>query len=196
MSRIIVFEGPDRVGKATQSAMLKKYLEANGKKVALVEVPVQDGITYGIVYWMLKTGLVKHFPALFQCLQFLNRFLYQTLKLASLEHDNDYVIFDRWSLSTIIYGSASGLSDSLTHKLYRLIRCPDFTVVLLGQSHKHEAEDAYEKDAALQKRVSDLYAEWVNGRTHDAAVIDCSRDRNVIHDDIIRTLKTCRVIPV
>lgn len=196
MSRIIVFEGPDRVGKKTQSAKLKEYLEVNSKKALVVEVPIDDGITYKLIYWMLGTGLVKYFPGLFQGLQFLNRFLFQTFRLNKLEHQYDYIIFDRWSLSTVVYGAATGVNPAFSNMLYNMIRKPDFTVVLLGGAHKHEAEDAYEKDLDLQEKVSSLYADWVNDHPVESAVVDCKIPVDMLSLCIISVLKASRAIPI
>lgn len=196
MSRIIVFEGPDRVGKKTQSAKLKEYLESNKKKTLVVEVPIEDRITYKLIYWMLGTGLVKYFPKLFQSLQFLNRFLFQAFRLNKLEHQYDYIIFDRWSLSTVVYGAATGVNPAFLEKLYNMIRKPDFTVVLLGDAHKHDAEDVYEKDSDLQSKVSSLYADWVDRHPGESAVVDCKMPVDVLSSYIVSILKTARAIPV
>jgi thymidylate kinase len=145
---------------------------------------------------MLRNGLAKKLPKVFQWMQVLNRWIFQTTKLVELEHEYDYVIFDRWSCSSMVYGSAEGIETSLLEKMTRLLRAPDFTIVLLGNSHKHEPEDDYEKDASLQTRVSDLYAEWVDKNARKAHVVDCERSKEKVSSEIITVLKIMRVIPV
>lgn len=196
MSRIIVIEGPDRVGKATQSKLLCEYLNSNGKKAVVVEVPVRGNFTYSVIYWMLKNGLAKMFPIAFQWMQCMNRLIFQSHDLVELEHDYEYIIFDRWSLSATVYGTASGVPVSFSDKMYKMLRKPDYTLVLLGASHLHEAEDVYESDADLQHRVRELYSDWAVAHSKESHVVDCTKQIAAVHDEIIRVLKASRIVPV
>lgn len=193
--RIIVMEGPDRVGKATQSNLLCEYLWQCGKRAKVVEVPIHDNLTYDAIYWMLEKGHAKKYPRLFQFTQFLNRWMFQTKFLTSLEHEYDYLIFDRWSLSTTVYGKATGIDDEFVNYLYKKLRKPDYTLVLLGKPHAHEAEDDYEKDNSLQEKVRELYADWVNKHPKEAHVVASDRPKESVFTEIIVVLKTTRNIP-
>lgn len=188
-------EGPDRVGKATQSNLLCEYLWQCGKKAKVVEVPINDNFTYNAIYWMLEKGRAKKYPRLFQFTQFLNRWIFQTKFLTSLEHEYDYLIFDRWSLSTTIYGKATGIDDEFVNYLYKKLRKPDYTLILLGKPHAHEAEDDYEKDNSLQEKVRELYADWVNKHPKEAHVVASDRPKESVFTEIIVVLKTTRNIP-
>jgi thymidylate kinase len=195
MSRIIVIEGPDRVGKATQSRILCDYInETLKKKACIVEVPIHDNFTYRVIYWMLGNGTAKKFPKTFQWLQVLNRWIFQSFSLVKLEHEYDYVVFDRWSPSTSVYGAAEGLEKSTLDKMYRLLRSPDFTLVLLGKSHAHEAEDVYERDTSLQQKVRELYGDWAASQTN-AHIIDCERPKEKVAQEIKTILTITRCIP-
>ena len=189
MSKFIVIEGPDRVGKATQTKMLKNYLQGLGYKTLTMEVPLSSNITYGMIYWMLKNGTVKKFPKIFQWLQYFNRQIFQWTRLSELEEQYDYIVMDRWSLSTVIYGMANNVPEDFTEKLYKRLRDPDFTIILLGESHQHEAEDEYEKDAELQSKVRKLYYEWSLARPGRSAVINCNEPREVV----ARNIQECLV---
>jgi len=193
--RIIVMEGPDRVGKATQSSLLCDYLWNCGKKAKVIEVPIHDKVTYKTIYWMLESGHAKKFPRLFQFTQFLNRWMFQTQHLAELEHEYDYLIFDRWSLSTTVYGKATGIDDAFVDYLYKRLRKPDYTLVLLGKPHIHEAEDVYEKDSSLQDKVRELYADWVNKHPKESHVVASDRPKESVFTEIVVVLKTTRNIP-
>jgi len=189
MSKVIAIEGPDRVGKATQTKLLKRYLQSLGYKTLIVEVPIRSNFTYNLIYWMLQNGLVKKFPKFFQWLQYFNRQVFQWFRLENLDKDYDYVVMDRWSLSTVIYGSASGVPLEFTEKLYKRLREPDYTIVLLGNSHSHEAEDEYEKDSELQKRVRTLYYEWATARPDTSSVIDCNDSR----ENVAKNIQNCLI---
>ena len=194
MSRFIVIEGPDRVGKATQTKLLKKYLQNLGYKALIIEVPIHSNFTYRAIYWMLQNGLVKKFPKFFQWLQYFNRQVFQWFRLKDLEKEYDYIVMDRWSLSTVVYGAANSVPSDFTNKLYKRLRKPDYTVVLLGDSHSHEAEDEYEKDSELQKKVRTLYYEWAIVRPNESSIIDCNNSREVVAKNIQDCLTKSSII--
>lgn len=190
MSKIIVLEGADRCGKATQSRMLCNYLNDRGESAVLIEVPIWDRTTYSLIYWMLGNGLAKKLPKLFQWLQCLNRWIFQTFTLVQVEHRYDYVIFDRWSLSTSVYGRATGLSESYVDGLYEVLRRPDFTILLIGKSHRHVAEDVYERDHDLQAAVRFVYRDWASRHGSEAHVVDSELPKEDVHEEIIAVLKS------
>ena len=194
MSKIIVIEGPDRCGKATQSRMLREYLASFGIMSTMIEVPIRSAITYRIIYWMLRNGLAKKFPKLFQVMQFLNRKFFQLFKLPHIEDQYDVIIFDRWSLSTIVYGMASGVPQDFTVKLSTYLRQPDHTFILLGKAFPHEVEDVYEADADLQTEVRAHYALWAASNPQSCTVIDCQQNKKRISKQICDTLRSKKII--
>jgi thymidylate kinase len=178
--KMFAVEGPDRVGKKTQTKMLRDDLRCEGKKVTLVEVPYNDNTTYHLVYWMLGNGLAMSLPNLFQFVQFVNKFLFQLIVLPYLLLTNDYVIMDRWALSSIVYGTAGGANPSFISFLSRFLVWPSGTVILDGRSHIRPEEDVYERDEVLQARVRLLYRVAVDG--YDACdLVPANADREVVH---------------
>lgn len=189
MSKIVVIEGPDRVGKATQSLMLKNRLKAAGYTATIVEVPIKTNFAYHVIYWMLRNGLAKRLPKIFQWFQYYNRQVFQKRELPRLEAEYDYIIMDRWSLSTTVYGEATGVKKEFTEKLSERLRRPFHTFVLLGRSHKHDVEDVYEADGELQRRVRRLYNEWAQKNQTICSVIDCGKKREIISEEIWQLLR-------
>lgn len=192
MATIIAVEGPDRVGKATQVKLLRNHLLTCGHTVATVEVPVKDGHTHKIIYWMLRNGLAKKFPKLFQWLQVLNRKIFQGWFLKTLASEVDYVIFDRWNLSTYVYGTAMGLSINAERLFSSLIR-PDATVVIVGHIPSLTARDSYESDSGLQDRVNLLYRDWAMSND-DAILVDAVGPREEVHNNILSQLVNRNII--
>ena len=193
MTTYIAIEGPDRVGKQTQASLLRNFLLEKGKSVLLVEVPIKDSITHPVIYWMLKNGLAKKLPNMFQWLQVVNRkfFEWRTLSSAALKYD--YVIFDRWSLSTYVYGAAEGLNASVLKTMYDSLKVPDATVVLLGRLPGLEARDSYEKDVGLQTRVNMLYRDWAIN--NEAIVINADQHIDIVHQQIVQQLAESCLVP-
>lgn len=195
MSKIVVIEGPDRVGKQTQTGLLKDHIEKLGMRVQIVEVPIKSAVTYKVIYWMLHNGLAKKFPKIFQWFQYLNRKIFQIFTLPGLEKLNDVIILDRWSLSTIVYGGAEGVPESFAIGLSNRLRSPDHTVILLGEAFPHEAEDAYEADSELQHRVRIGYAQWAAKNPETVTLIDSRQDRSDILKRIKVSLEVKGIIP-
>jgi thymidylate kinase len=188
MTKIIVIEGGDGTGKQTQALMLVAHLRSLGYKVAHVEAPINDIITYNPIYWMLENGAASKFPRQFQFLQFLNKKLFQVFRLPWLEFKNDFIVFDRWGLSAIIYGNAIGLDHNHNNQLYEKLRKPNMTIVLNGSALTDEFDDVYESNSYLQTKVKNGYIEWANSH-NDAILINNIGTRSHIHSQIVDAIK-------
>lgn len=184
---IIAIEGPDKVGKQTQTNMLTDRLRKDGHKVKLIEVPVKSIITYKLIYWMLRNGYAKSSPNVFQTIQFLNKWFFQ-FRLMFLRWSYDYIVFDRWSLSAVVYGDAGGASRWYNRLLYRFLREPDALLILVGAARSGEVTDVYEKDNELQANVRTGYAEWFLQHGDDCALVDNLGTRDEVHQRIMRLL--------
>lgn len=189
-AKLVAIEGPDKVGKATQSRMLAHVLRRYGARVALVEVPFNDRVTHRLIYWMLQNGLVKRFPNLFQFIQFINKFVFQLTYLLWLRLTCACVVLDRWSLSAIVYGDATGVNRTLNRVLYWLLVRPDITVVLHGSSFKRKSiDDAYEKDSDLQVVVRRGYYDWVQSHPADHVLINNQGTKDEVHERILAAVE-------
>ena len=134
----IVIEGQDATGKDTQAELLKKYFEAQGKKVVTYSES-GNGSDDPLVQTVAKANLNKDFDISAKShamLYLINRYeLWRKLAEPALK-DGDIVITTRNWLSTLIYmGYVGGMSKSTIIKLHHLIMPekyfkPDKIVVL------------------------------------------------------------------
>ena len=191
--KIIAFEGGDRTGKATQSNMLVHYLRGQRKRVHLVEVPIKGNIEYKLIYWMLQNGTAKKFPKIFQWLQHRNRKKFQDQFLNWLSKVYDFVIFDRWSLSSVVYGAAMGVSPEFTLPLHKSLISPDATLVLDGPTRIYAAEDEYERDSELQASVKLLYKAWALNEER-TVIIDAVGSPAEVHGRVLDYLRDKEII--
>jgi len=196
LATIIAIEGPDKVGKFTQSNMLVHKGKHYGLRTKLIEVPFNDKLTYKLIYRMLKSGTAKRFPTLFQIIQFMNKFFFQFTYLLWLRLTYDYIVLDRWSLSAIIYGNATGSNKFLNKLMYHMLISPKLTFVLYGKSfdRKEEENDSYESDNTLQSIVRAEYVEWALDHTQSHSLIYCDFDRDSVHEEIFDVCKFKKVI--
>src|SRR5260221_1777914 len=183
---LIVLDGPDRVGKFTQTKMLASSLSLVCK-VKRVEFPMKDTLTYRPIYWMLENGLAKKLPNLFQIVQFMNKVSFQ-VKLVFCQWMYDYIIFDRWICSAAVYGKVSGASEKLTAFLSWWFWRPDVTIIMTGAALSADAEDVYERDEKLQVAVRKEYAEWYMMNSKNCCMIDNTGTRNNVHNRILNII--------
>lgn len=185
LAKLVAIEGPDKVGKQTQTKMLAHALRRYGDRVAQVEVPFNDKATHRLIYWMLRTGRAKTYPNAFQFVQFLNKLVFQWTVLLFLRLTNDYVVLDRWSLSAIVYGDATGVNSTFNRVLYHLLARPAATLILHGSPFKRNTvDDVYEKDSDLQVAVRKGYYGWAMEHPEDHDLINNQGTKDEVHDRI------------
>lgn len=191
--RIIVIEGPDKTGKATQSALLLANLamvtKSNGEslRVTKQEIAAQDGITYDKIYKMLKSGDASRFPATFQAFHTSNRLIWQAQQLPKLGSKYDVIILDRWTISSWVYGSAAGVPEDEIECLCEDLIKPDLVFTFLGSAFKtpERPDDCYEADQPFQERVRELYGSWVCRNRDIALGVDANRFKEVIAEELL-----------
>lgn len=189
-AKLIAIEGPDKSGKFTQSHLLAHTLRRYGDRVKLVEVPFNDKATHRLIYWMLRNGTAKRFPNLFQFVQFANKFVFQWTYLLWLRLTCAFVVLDRWSLSAIVYGDATGVNRTVNRIMYRMLVRPTVTVVLHGSSFKRKTvDDVYEKDSDMQFAVRRGYYDWVQAHPSDHELIDNQGTQDEVHERILSAVK-------
>ena len=190
-AKIIVIEGADAVGKATQSKMLTHSLKRYGDRVKLLEIPFNDGVTFDLLYKMLHNGQAKTHPNLFQFIQFLNKFIVQCTVLLWYWLICDYVILDRWSLSSVIYGDSSGANKKFSRLMYAFLTHPNLTIVLHGNSFaRKRANDVYEADRELQSKVRAAYYDWALEFPYSHFIVFNTTSVDVTHDRILNIVNT------
>lgn len=184
----VALEGPDRVGKATQTQLLADKMRRNRawKMTQVVETPIKDNFTHMKIYQLLNNGSAVKFPATFQGLQIANRLLFQQSDLPDLLETADALIFDRWNASSYAYGRASGLSREELYCELDLVASTDLTIILDGPPYPKENLDDYEKDLEFQGRVREYYIEWAKGLPKGNAVyiVDSSDTIEAVHETI------------
>lgn len=190
---LIALEGADRVGKATQAALLEEGLTAERIKTVVEEIPYDDKITYPEIYRMLKDGSVNLEPAVLQTLHAVNRRHFQQTYLPTLATHFDVVVLDRWNLSTRVYGAASGVKEEVSENLLKGIVEPDLVFVLDGKPFPKEGLDVWEADTDFQRAVRAGYQEWCEREPDKYVKIDANHPKKGVHLQILtRVLELLR----
>lgn len=199
---LVVIEGPDKVGKETQTKMLVEALStriartvvAKGPldkprnlKVASEEIPYDDGNTHTQLYKMLKNGDAVTHPEAFQTFQAANRMIWQKDVLPRLASRYDVIVLDRWNISSWVYGRAGGCSDAMLECVLEPIIEPDLVFVFDGEPfHTPErTDDSYEANKALMQRVREGYRRWARENSDMAVAINANRPREAVNEELV-----------
>ena len=190
-----VLEGPDKVGKATQSNMLFDAIDDLGIRCHRIEVPSKNHACYDKIYDMLRRRKDGHAPAhdhpeIFQTYQAANRFDIQEDLRLSAQGGSVVVIFDRWHVSSWIYGLTAGMLPSKLEVISEGVPDPDITFILDGQGfdRPETKDDAYEDDSGFQDKVRSRYA--AHGHSVASVVhVDADRSKKLVHEEIFTMVK-------
>lgn len=199
--KIIAFEGPDCVGKQTQSEMLTDALNFVGVAAIRIETPYNDQMSSILIKKFLHSKNVKRFPTIFQTLQTINKLICQKLILSNLQKlGYEFVVFDRWKMSSHVYGIESGANKTLVEMFNSFLVDPDVQFIFYGNSYSKEKLDVYEKDTSFQKRIKECYKNlfqenYLNrSREDDYLILVDNKTTKEIHEEIKKCLK--QVFPV
>ena len=147
------------------------------------------------------TSIVKRFgkdgsapahdhPEIFQTYQAANRFdIQEDLRLGA-QGGNVVVIFDRWHVSSWIYGLTAGMLPSKLEVISEGVLDPDITFILDGQGfdRPETKDDAYEDDSGFQDKVRSRYAD--HGHSVASVVhVDADRSKKLVHEEIFTMVK-------
>lgn len=193
-TRIIAIEGIDGSGKTEQTNLLKDLLEKQNYKVLVLSFPIYESF-FGKEIGHLLSGEGKidanSVDSKSMSLWYaLDR--YSAIK--KIDFNNfDYVLFNRYTLSSAVYQSVRNNDDEIIDWIFNLENCelnlpiPDLYLVLdvdVNQSHSNiskkgeriylESEkDVYERSDSLlenaRKKYIDISKEYIN-----IDVVDCN----------------------
>lgn len=161
--KLIVFEGIDASGKATQARLLKEKLESLGFKVALFEAPDYSTPVGKLIRKYLKKEI--EIPKTCVPLLYAADRAQFAEKVKRLLEDGYIVIYDRYSYSNVAYQLDFPPKWLLT--LDSLLKNPDLVIFLdipVEESLKRKREhDRYEEKKEFLERVRQRYLAMLSG---------------------------------
>ncbi|MBT3834990.1 dTMP kinase [Candidatus Peribacteria bacterium] len=190
----IVFEGPDGSGTSTQVRMFCEKLQEEGKDVVNTYEPT-DGKYGKQIRGELGNGITLSPMELQQLYcedrsEHVGNIIFPALK------EGKTVVTDRYSLSTIIYGEASGVSKALLESWNEGFPVPDCIVVTLPpfdvcleRVGRRDEKDAFEKEEFMRK-VYAGYEKYVK-ENPDVCVIDTSGDKEDSRKNVYDMVTSC-----
>jgi len=192
---IVVIEGGDQAGKLTQSALLEKALKKRKIKTKLFHFP--DYTTpIGKEIRKYLDGKRKFPPQVIHCLLAANRWEKIDQILAAQEK-NSVLIMNRYYHSNLIYGLANGMKQKWLENLDVGLPQADLVILLdvtqkdsFSRSPRNEKgkimkRDKFEKNEEFSRKISKIYR--ITAKKKHWKIIDASKPREEIHEEILRT---------
>ena len=203
---MIVFEGIDASGKATQSKLMAEALGNRGRSSAIFSFPRYSSEVGGLIKKHLlghatlveerhsEYGDIFHVRSkndalAFQCFMVADKYAAAPEISRCLKVDDVDVICDRWWPSALAYGLADGLSESLLFDVHASLPPADLYFLLdvdpgTARTRRPDLGDRYEQDRAKQRDVRHRYLTLWQRREKEAPgwhTIDANRTTDKVH---------------
>jgi dTMP kinase len=181
---LIVLEGIDKSGKATQAEILAERLRKMGRRVEDIAFPDYQTAVGGVIGRYLQ-GDVDLCPELRQLLYAANRWE-RCGDLRLWLREGKLVVADRYVPSGLVYGLANGLDLGWMTTLERGLPPSDLVIVVdvsvATAFTRDETRDIYEANRGFLERVRRAYLalaedfSWV--------IVDGERDRVAVAEQV------------
>ena len=185
---IIVIEGGDQAGKLTQSKLLEKALKKRKVKTKLFHFPDYE-TPVGKEIRQYLDGKRKFPPQVIHCLLAANR--WEKLdKILAAQEKNSVLIMNRYYHSNLVYGLANGMKQKWLENLDAGLPKADL-VILLDVTQKESFRrqktnrDKFEKNEEFLQKISKLYKTIAKKKRW--TIIDASKSKDKVHEDILKT---------
>ncbi len=162
----IVLEGPDGSGTTSQSKLLAERLQKEGHDVLLTAEPTTGPIGVFIRQQLSTSGNNVTAGAL-QLLFTADRAWHVDTVIEPALKEGKIVVCERFGISTVIYGEATGLDGTWLAEAngkfpkpdLLIVTLPDFDVAIQRINARKE-KDIMEEKVELQRRIHDLYRQY------------------------------------
>jgi dTMP kinase len=174
----IVLEGPDGAGTSTQAKLLASRLKAEGHDVLFTREPT-DG-QYGQKIREATQNNHSLSPEELQKLFAQDRQEHVTKVIQPALDGDQIIVTDRYVPSSLIYGSAAGVSKDVIQEWNNAFPKPDLTIITLPpldiclvRVGERKAQDAFEQEE-FQCKVYAGYEQYIKEHP-ESIVIDTSK---------------------
>lgn len=190
MAKLIAIEGIDCVGKATQTNLLKNYLESKGYKVYVQDFP-RYNTPIGALIKEVLMGTKKVAPTAFHTLYEADRYDFvETFDFGAY----DFLILDRFTLSNFAFAIPRGIEYDLIDNMQSGLPMCNLTLLLdlpasesirrKNDKYSTEEIDINERDLKLQIGAGHAYRDCLCTLDY-GFVVDASKSVEQVHAEII-----------
>ncbi len=187
---LIVIEGSDKAGKATQTQLLKEDLEKKGLSVATLAFPVYD-TKIGEEIRAFLHGEREYPIQVRHMLLSANRWE-KKAEIEKMLGQNKVVILNRYYQSNLIYGLASGLKLEWLRALDEGLPKEDIVIVLdvapeVSIQRMASKGDIFEMNDDIMNHVSKSYRELAG--KNGWVLVNGDRSKEDVHREIMQIVE-------
>lgn len=201
--KFVLIEGPDGAGSTTQVKMLSTFLHDSRIEYLITKEPT-DNLIGGLVRASL-THVVTFDPYTLQLLFSADRGHHLDREINPTLNNGRWVVTDRYSPSTIIYGAIHKGNDRIDEEYWNLLktinsqfRYPDISLFLninTDESFSRMEADPtrFKRQLFETQRTLNLVAQGYRRLASEypnAHLIDANREPDAVHNDIVGKVKT------
>jgi len=188
---LIVIEGSDKAGKATQTQRLSDRLKNEGFSVATMAFP-DYSTKIGKEIRAFLHGEKDYPVEVRHMLLSANRWE-KKAEIEKMLKENDAVILNRYYQSNLVYGVASGLKLEWLQALDTGLPKEDIVIILdvtpeVSIKRMESKGDVFEMNDDMMSKVSRLYRELAN--RYGWIMINGDRSREDVHKEIIQIVES------
>jgi len=194
--KIIVIEGTDKAGKATQSRLLMDALKLSGKICVIMDFP-DYSTAIGVEIKTFLQGKRDYSNELKHLLLSANRWEKKN-EIESMINNGTIIIMNRYYQSNLVYGISHGLNISWLINLDKGLPKEDIVIVLevspksSSQRMVNEQEDIFENDQELLAEVHKNYRKLA--KQFKWKIIDGEKSKEHVHQGVMNIVrKTLKV---
>ena len=210
--KLIVFEGIDGSGKATQTRLLFNYLKKRRIPVEAISFPRYQTVYGKLIKRMHQGELGKNISPYLACLPFAMDRRAARNEIVSWLRQGRVVLADRYVTASMAHQAArlpQGKQDEFTrwldHLEYQVHGLPKEQVVIFlkmpaAKSQKlMKRKDALEKNVAYQKKALAVYRKLAKRFSHWAVLEGVDKEGGVlpkkeVHQRVLEALKRRKII--
>jgi len=187
---LIVIEGSDKAGKATQTQLLKEDLKKKGLSGASLAFPVYT-TKIGEEIRAILHGEREYPVQVMHMLLSANRWE-KKAEIEKMLVENEVVVLNRYYQSNLVYGLASGLKSEWLLALDEGLPKEDI-VILLDVSPEVSIQrmaskgDIFEMNDDIMRNVSRLYRELAG--KYEWILVNGDKSREDIHKEIMQIVE-------
>ena len=188
---LIVIEGSDKAGKATQTQMLSDRLKKKGFSVATMAFPDYSTKIGEEIKAFLHGE--KDYPVEVRHMLLSANRLEKKAEIEKILKENDAVILNRYYQSNLVYGVASGLKLEWLQALDTGLPKEDIVIILdvtpeVSIKRMESKGDVFEMNDDMMSKASRLYRELAN--RYGWIMINGDRSREDVHKEIIQIVES------
>lgn len=198
---LVVFEGPDAVGKNEMSTRLTEEINKSGRSATRISFPRYETLLGKTILRHLKNEISLREPEepfsrapedalMFQCMMVADKY-HAASEISKLLARGVDVVCDRYWQSAYAFGGSDGLDEQWLLDIHDMMPKPDLNILLTlspeeALKRRPKLRDRYEMDRETQVKVRKNYEVlWKMNPPESWRVVDAGRSKDDVFAEVV-----------